>query len=262
MNRIDKTFFCLRQNDEKALITFITAGDPDLDTTARLILEMENQGADIVEIGVPFSDPIAEGPAIQEANIRALANGTTLKKIFNAICSLREKTQIPLVFFIYYNSMLHYGLDKFFSDCANAGVDGVIIPDLPHEESGEISEYTKKYGVYQIFMVASTSTQERMEAICRNAAGFLYCMPPSDAADMTDEFENNLNEMFSKMNMISDIPKCIYSDSVRTEYIHKLKKYSDGLIVGSAITETAAVGTVDEKTGKAGALTRKLKNAF
>ena len=150
----------------KAFIPFITAGDPSLEKTKEFILEMERAGADLIEVGIPFSDPIAEGIVIQEADIRALAAGTTTDKIFDMVRELREETQIPLVFMTYLNPVFHYGYEKFFSRCQEVGVDGIIIPDLPFEEKGELEEIAAVKGVDVISMIAPTS-EERIQNIAK-----------------------------------------------------------------------------------------------
>lgn len=262
-NRIDILFKNLKNENKKAFITFVTAGDPDIDTTLDIVLEMEKNGADLVELGIPFSDPIAEGPVIQEANIRALKNGINLDKIFDMVKRLRLKTEIPIVFLMYFNSILAYGKEKFFENCNLSGVDGVIVPDLPFEESWEIEEYTEKYGVYQILLAAPTSTEERVEKICGKAKGFLYCVSSLGVTGMRNAFATNFDEMFEKLNKISDIPKCLGFGISKPEHVKNLKGYADGLIVGSAIVKSIADGeTIDEKIKNAADKTRELKEAF
>ena len=152
MNRISKAF-----EDKKAFIPFITAGDPNLEKTEEFILEMEKAGAALVEIGIPFSDPIAEGPVIQEANIRSLSGGCTTDKIFDMVSSLRKKTDIPLVFMGYANSLYKYGYERFCAKCQEIGIDGLIIPDIPYDEKDELAPIAEKYGMYLISMIAPTS---------------------------------------------------------------------------------------------------------
>lgn len=247
-NRIDSTFENLRANGKKALVTFLTFGDPDIETSKSLVLEMEKSGADLIELGIPFSDPMAEGPVIQAANVRALKNEINLDIIFNAVKELRENTQIPLVFLMYFNSLLSYGIEKFFESCQNAGVDGVIIPDLPFEESDEIYDYTQKYGVYQISMVSPTSSDERMKKICDRAKGFLYCVSSLGVTGVREGFSTDFDDIFSRLNSLSNIPKCIGFGISKPEHISALKRYCDGLIVGSAIVKQVSAGeTTDDK---------------
>lgn len=263
MNRIDDTFARLRNAGRKALVTFITAGCPSLAATQSLVLEMERRGADLIELGIPFSDPIAEGPVIQQANVRALAEGVTPGKIFDLVHCLRQKTQIPLVFLLYFNTILHYGLDRFFAECAAMGVDGVIIPDLPFEESGEIAEHTQKYGVYQISMVAPTSTPERMERICREAHGFLYCVSSLGVTGMRSTFHTDFQAMFDGLNGYTDIPKCIGFGISTPQQVSSLKDYCDGVIVGSAIVNrTLSAPNAEAAVQSVGEYTQSLRDAL
>lgn len=250
MNRIDKMFAERRAAGKKSFVGFVTAGDPDIETTCALVRELEKAGAALVELGVPFSDPIAEGAVIQEANIRALSNGINLDIIMDAVEKLRNDTQIPLVYLMYYNSVLSYGLDNFFSRCAEAGIDGVIIPDLPFEECGEIAEYTEKYGVYQISLVSPSSTDERLEKIARNAKGFLYCVSSMGVTGVRESFSTDFDHMFKVLNSFSDVPKCIGFGISKPEQVRELKHYCDGVIVGSAIVRLAAAGKDREEKVK------------
>lgn len=265
MNRIDQRFARLRAEGKKALMTFITAGDPSLETTRDLILELERSGADFIQLGVPFSDPIAEGPVVQEANIRALNGGATLDKIMDAVREVREDTDIPLIYLMYYNSLLHYGAERFFAQCAEIGIDGVIIPDLPYEESGEIAEYTEKYGIYQIFMIApnSDTDMERVNAICKEAKGFLYCVSSRGVTGARSEFHTDFAAMHRDIARFTDLPQCIGFGISEPAQAHALRDYCDGIIVGSAIVQQIAQGeTVGEKLRMAGSLARSLKTAL
>lgn len=265
MNRIDKKFAELRAQGKKALLTLVTGGDPSLDMTHDLILEMEHNGVDLIEIGIPFSDPIAEGPVIQAANIRALQGGVNLSKIMEMVHRVRTKTEIPLLYWMYFNSILHYGIERFFAECAEVGIDGVIIPDLPYEESGEIFDYTEKYGVYQISLIApnSDADMERVKLICKEAKGFLYCASSLGVTGIRSEFHTNFSEMFRELNQITDLPKCIGFGISKPEHIVQMKDYCDGLIVGSAVVRQIESGaTPGEKLEQAGSFIKSLKSAF
>lgn len=233
-NRIDTMFARLKEEDKKALITFLTAGDPTLETTKEIILDMERNGADLIEIGVPFSDPIAEGPVIQAANERALTHEINVEKIMQMVGEVRRETQVPLVYLMYYNSVYTYGLDRFFSDCKKSGIDAVIIPDLPFEESGEIAPYAEKYGVYHIMLVSPTS-QDRMQKICANAKGFLYCVSSLGVTGMRQSFSTNMEEFFAQIYQYCTIPACIGFGVTTKDQATALRQYCDGIIVGSAI---------------------------
>ncbi|NTV91694.1 MAG: tryptophan synthase subunit alpha, partial [Clostridiales bacterium] len=159
MGRIENRFNELKKQGRKALITFVTAGDPDLETTIRLVKEMEKQGADVIELGVPYSDPIAEGPVIQAANERALSKGIKITDLMKAVEKMRETVTVPLVYLLYYNCILQYGPDRFFRECKNSGIDAVIIPDLPFEEKGEIEDYADRHEVIIISLVSPVSDE-------------------------------------------------------------------------------------------------------
>ena len=205
MNRIDATFQKLQEQGRKALIPFVTAGDAGLDTTEQLVLQLEASGADIIELGVPFSDPIAEGPVIQEASVRSLENGTKLVDIFDLVKRLREKTQVPLLLMLYINSIFGFGTERFFQLCAESGVDGVIVPDLPYEEQDEIQEAADRAGVYSISMVAPTS-QERIAMIASAAKGFLYCVSSTGVTGMRKEFTTDFDAFFHTIRQSAHIP--------------------------------------------------------
>lgn len=261
-NRIDKKFKELKALGKKAFISFITFGDPDIETSKKVVLEMEKKGADLIELGVPFSDPMAEGPVIQEANVRALKNDINLNKIFKAVSELREETQIPLVFLIYFNSLLSYGIEKFFENCKKYGIDGVIVPDLPLEESHEIYDYTVKNDVYQILLVTPTSTEDRIQKICEKAKGFIYCVSSMGVTGVRDSFDTDFNRMFEILKKYSDIPKCIGFGISTPKHIENLKTYCDGMIVGSALVDKIGQDTTNDcRIKDVGELTAQLADA-
>jgi len=234
VNRIDQKFKELKENGKKALITFITAGDPDLEATVEIVKEMERQGADLVELGIPYSDPVAEGPVIQEANRRALENRIKIKDIMGAVKKMRKEVKIPLLYLLYFNCILQYGPGRFFADCADSGIDGVIVPDLPFEERGEIEEAAEKSGVYIITLVSPTS-EDRIERITKNAKGFLYCVSSLGVTGIREEFKTDFEKFFAHINRAGSIPKAIGFGISTPEHVRQLKGYCDGLIVGSAI---------------------------
>jgi len=236
MSRIQDKFIELKEKNRKALITFVTAGDPDLDATKEIVIEMENRGADIIELGIPYSDPIAEGPVIQAANTRALKNNIKIKDIMFMVNELRQTVKVPLLYLLYYNCIFKYGPKKFFSDCAEVGIDGVIIPDIPFEEKGEINETAEGYGVDIITLVSPTS-RDRIEKITKDAKGFLYCVSSLGVTGMRKEFNTDFKRFFEDIDKYTDIPKAIGFGISTTEHIRQLKGYCDGLIVGSAVVK-------------------------
>lgn len=236
MNRIKQKFEELKAKNKKALITFITAGDPSIETTKDLVVEMEKRGADIIELGIPYSDPVAEGPVIQRANSRALEKGIKIRDIMQQVSIIRQEVKVPLIYLLYFNCILQYGVDRFFKHCANSGIDGVIIPDLPYEETGEISDVADMYAINIITLVSPTS-RERIQNIAKNASGFLYCISSLGVTGMRKEFNTDFNEFFSYIDEVVKIPKAIGFGISSPEHIKKLKGICDGLIVGSAIVK-------------------------
>ena len=231
MSRIQNAFA-----EGKAFIPFITAGDPSLAKTEEFILEMERAGADLVEIGIPFSDPIAEGVVIQEADIRSLAAGTTTDKVFDMVLDLRKKTEIPLVFMTYVNPVSHYGYEKFFSRCQEAGIDGIIIPDLPFEEKGELEDIAAAHGVDLISMIAPTS-ELRIATIAKEARGFLYVVSSLGVTGVRGTITTDIGAMVGKIRKHTQIPCAVGFGISSPEQAARMAALSDGAIVGSAIVK-------------------------
>ncbi len=223
----------------KAFIPFITAGDPDLESTKEFILAMEKAGADLVEIGIPFSDPIAEGIVIQEADIRALASGTTTDRIFDMVAELRLETDMPLVFMGYLNPVFYYGYERFFSRCEDVGISGIIIPDLPFEEKGECSEIAADHGVDVISMIAPTS-EDRIRAIASDARGFLYVVSSMGVTGVRSEIKTDLASILAAIRQTTDIPAGIGFGINTPEQAAEMAGLADAVIVGSAIVHIIA----------------------
>lgn len=262
MTRIEKKFRYLRENNQKALITYITAGDPDLGVTKQLVLEMEKQGADIVEIGIPYSDPVADGPVIQRAAQRALSKKMKIKDIMNVVRELREQTQVPLLYLVYFNCIFQYGVEKFISDCAKVGIDGLIIPDLPYEESMDVREIGMQYDVNIIPLIAPTSSG-RIKKIVQNAKGFIYCISSTGVTGVRNNFRTDLLAFMNEIDKYTDIPKAIGFGISSPEHIRELKHFCDGLIVGSAIVKIVEkYKDSDELTGRIGNFVKELKKAL
>ncbi len=246
MSRIGDKFLKLRETDKKALITFVTAGDPDLEGTRRIVEEMEKSGADLIELGIPYSDPIAEGPVIQAANVRALKNNIRIKDIMNSVREMRKTVEVPLIYLLYFNCIFKYGAERFFADCAESGVDGVIVPDLPFEERGEIDGTALQYGIDIISMVSPVS-RERIEMISKEARGFLYCVSSLGVTGVRSQFNTDFNKFFSQINKYTDIPKALGFGISTPEQVKSLKGYCDGLIIGSAmVKQIEKSGNIEE----------------
>ncbi len=234
MSKIKNAF-----ENKKAFIAFITAGDPSLEKTEEFVLTAEKAGADLVEIGIPFSDPIADGPVIQEANVRALKNHVTTDDIFDLVASIREKTDIPLVFLTYLNPVFKYGYEKFLMRCQELGLDGLIIPDLPFEEKGEIAPLAKQYGVDIISLIAPTSEQ-RIKMIAEDSSGFLYVVASMGVTGVRTEIKTDLPSILKAVKAASDTPAAVGFGINTPEQARTISQYADGVIVGSAIVKIIA----------------------
>lgn len=233
-SRIRKIF-----ENQKAFIAFVTAGDPDLATTEELIPAMAAAGADLIEIGVPFSDPVAEGIVIQEADMRALAAGTTTDQIFDSVIRIRQKTDVPLAFMTYLNPIYVYGVEKFMENAARCGIDAIIVPDMPFEEKEELLPFCKACGLTLISMVAPTS-KERIQAIAREAEGFVYCVSSMGVTGVRSEITTDIGEMVSLVKKAQDIPCAIGFGISTPEQAGRMADCADGVIVGSAIVRIVA----------------------
>lgn len=260
MNRIDKCFEDLKKENKKALITFITAGDPDMETTEKLTLEMFDKGADIIELGVPFSDPVAEGVTIQRSSLRSLQGGTNLTKIFNTVKNIRAKTDKPLILMMYINTIFVYGTDRFFSECKEYGIDGVIVPDMPYEERDEVLSYSEKYDVININLAAPTS-HERVKEIASHSKGFLYCVSSTGVTGTRKSFSTNFDEMFSLIKKYATCPCAVGFGISNPEQAKKMASYCDGIIVGSAVVKIVEEFGKDS-IEKVGEFVRELKEAI
>lgn len=234
MSNIEKVF-----NKGKAFIPFITAGDPSMETTINLVIEMANAGADIIELGIPFSDPVAEGPVIEEAHIRALSRGITTDIIFDGIEEIRKTCDVPIVIMTYANPIFTYGTKKFMKRCQEVGVAGVIVPDIPFEEREELLPFCRDYNVTMISMIAPTS-KERIRMIAKEAEGFIYCVSSLGVTGVRKAISNEVEEMISLVKEEKDIPCAIGFGLSTPEQAAQMAKISDGIIVGSAIVQMIA----------------------
>lgn len=234
MSRISKAF-----EKEKAFIAFVTGGDPDIETSYELIKAMAANGADIIEIGIPFSDPIAEGPVIQEASLRALNAGTTTDSLFDMVEKLRREIDIPLLFMTYMNPIYVYGTERFMTRCAGVGIDGVIVPDVPFEEKAELAGQCRLHGIDLISMIAPTS-QERIETIAKEAEGFIYCVSSLGVTGVRSEIKTDIGAMVQHVKAVTDVPVAVGFGIATPEQAEKMAGLSDGAIVGSAIVKLVA----------------------
>ena len=226
-------------NKGKAFIAFLTCGDPDIETTERLIAEMEKDGVDLIELGIPFSDPTAEGPVIQGANIRALSKGITTDKIFDMVKRVRKTVKIPLVFMTYANVVFSYGTERFVKNAAEAGVNGLILPDVPYEEKDEFAVPCEKGGLDFISLIAPTS-ENRIAAIAKDAKGFVYCVSSLGVTGVRTAITSDIGGMVSIVRSVSDIPVAVGFGISTPEQAADMAAKSDGIIIGSAIVKIIA----------------------
>ena len=233
MNRIEETLQKLQKAQKKAFITYMTAGLPSMEGSKDIILAQAEAGTDIIELGVPFSDPVADGPVIQDASYRSIQLGTNLKKVFSLVEDVRKTCEIPIVFMMYYNTVLHYGLDAFVDKCIETGVDGLIIPDLPFEEQGELSGYLTKENAPILIQLISPVSKQRVPMILENARGFVYCVSSMGVTGQAAQFHQNVINYLKEVKQISKIPVMMGFGIRTAEDVLPMKDNIDGAIVGS-----------------------------
>ncbi|MDR5588722.1 tryptophan synthase subunit alpha [Clostridium aquiflavi] len=234
MNRIDLVFNKLKKINRKALIPFIANGDPNLEESIEIALKLEKCGADIIEIGIPFSDPLADGPVIQNSYVRALNSGIKVKDIFILGKKIREKSKIPLIIMVYYNLVHHYGIEKFLNDAKNSEFDGLIVPDIPLEERNELKEKCENNEIHLIPLVAPTS-RERIEKITNNAKGFIYCVSSNGTTGERNNLSHDISNYLDTVRSNTDLPICLGFGISSIDVVNEVKEYCDGVIIGSAV---------------------------
>lgn len=237
VNRLVKKFEELKKSNKKAFIAFITAGDPSLKVTEELVCSFENADVDIVELGVPFSDPLADGPTIQAASQRALANGVTLKKILNTVKNIRMKTEIPICLMTYYNPVFHYGEERFIEDAKKCGVDGLIIPDLPHQEAKVLIQAARRHDVATIMFLTPTTTEKRMKEVVKAATGFIYYVSLTGVTGERTSLPSDVSGHIKAAREVSKKPICVGFGISNAAQVKAMSKIADGVIVGSAIVK-------------------------
>ncbi len=247
MNRIDKLFEGLKKEKKKAFIPYITAGDPDMKTTKKLVIALANAGADIIELGIPFSDPLADGLTIQAAINRSLKSGTTVKKVLGLVREIRKTEDVPLVFMTYYNIIFNYGVDLFVAEIKSAGVDGVIVPDLPIEEAGDLLKATDKLGVCLIQLTAPTTSIERFKKIAKCSRGFIYYVSLTGVTGMRKTLSHDLKSTMKKLKKVTNKPICVGFGISDPKQAKSASLLADGAIVGSAIIKIIEKHLGDKK---------------
>jgi tryptophan synthase alpha chain len=262
-NRIAAKFTELRARNEAALVPFIVAGDPDLDSTRRLVLELEARGADLIELGVPFSDPMADGPANQRALARGLGAGASLAAILSMVSELRRDTQIPLVLFGYYNPIFHYGVERLTADAAKAGVDALLVVDLPPEEAGELRTPARANGLDLILLLAPTTPIERAQKIARAASGFIYYVSVAGVTGARTSLPTDLREHIEALRAVTDVPLGVGFGISTPEQAGEVASFADAVVVGSAISLIVEKhGTTPGMAGAVGDLVAAMKSAM
>jgi tryptophan synthase alpha chain len=263
MNRIDAKFIELRRRSKAALIPFVTAGDPDLATTLKIVRTLEKSGADLIELGVPFSDPMADGPTIQRASERALKGGTSLPRVLGLVRELRRQSEIPLILFGYYNPFLHYGLRRLAKAAQEAGVDGILCVDLPPEESAELKQWTDREGLDLIFLLAPTSHDERIKLVAREGRGFVYYVSVTGVTGARSRFQDHLHAQVARVRRATSLPVGVGFGVSRPRQAAWIASFAEAVVVGRALIEAIEKAPRrEEKVKRAGAFVARLKRAM
>lgn len=254
MNRITAKFDELKKQGKTAFIGYLTAGDPSIEKTVELVHAIEAGGADIIEIGIPYSDPLADGAVIQAAGLRAFDNGITVSKVFDSITEIRKNTEIPLLFLVYYNTIFNIGAEEFTKRCSRVGIDGLIVPDLPLEERNELKIFTDEHDICLIPLVAPTS-KDRVKKIANGSTGFVYCVAAMGVTGMRNEFRDDIIDYIKDVKSQTDLPVAVGFGVSSNESVKLFSKYADGVIVGSAI-----VKAINESNGNKDVVKEFIKN--
>ncbi|MCL6751784.1 tryptophan synthase subunit alpha [Nostoc sp. CCCryo 231-06] len=263
MTSISASFQTLRDRQQCALIPFITAGDPNLETTAEAIRILDRNGADFIELGVPYSDPLADGPVIQAAATRALEKGTKLEQILEMLQAVTPSLKAPIILFTYYNPILHRGIKSFLGKIADAGVRGLVVPDLPLEEAEELIQTAASFGIEVILLVAPTSSRDRIEAIAHQSQGFIYLVSVTGVTGIRAQIQDRVKYLLTDLRSVTDKPIGVGFGISGTEQAHQVKEWgADAVIVGSAFVKRLAEGSPAEGLQAVEQLCKELKTAI
>lgn len=263
MTTISERFQALRQRQQCALIPFITAGDPDLETTAEALRILDRNGADFIELGVPYSDPLADGPVIQAAATRALQKGTKLEQVLDIVADVSPSLQAPIILFTYYNPILHRGIKSFLETIAAVGVRGLVVPDLPLEEAEELITTAASFNIEVILLVAPTSSQDRIEAIARQSQGFIYLVSVTGVTGIRSQIQDRVQHLITDLRNVTDKPIGVGFGISGPEQARQVKQWgADAVIVGSAFVKLLAEGSPAEGLQAIEQLSKDLKAAI
>jgi tryptophan synthase alpha chain len=274
MSRIAETFAQLKRDDRRGFIPFITAGDPDLETSGRIIVELANAGATLIELGVPFSDPMADGPVIQRASERALVHGFGLSEVLEVVSDARKQTEVPIILFSYFNPLLQfcagkdadgpsalpaYSFEKLAREAKAAGVDGILVTDLVPEESGEFASVLRAHDLDMIFLVAPTSTDERLQMVAERASGFIYAVSRAGITGAREEMSAEAEKLVARVRRFSDLPVAVGFGISKPEHVADVWRYADAAVVGSAIvSEIEQAQSAGDAVARVGRFAREL----
>ncbi len=262
LSKIDKKFNELKINNKLALMPFLIAGDPNIETTGEILLKLQEKGADLIELGIPYSDPLADGPIIQLSASRALKSGTTPKKVIKLLESLKGKLNVPIILFTYFNPLLSFGFEEFCKMASKVGVSGLIIPDLPLEETYKFSKIVCSFSMDLILLVAPTTPLERMKIISNKTRGFTYLVSVTGVTGERKEMENRVENLINKLKEISPNPVAVGFGISSPEHVHKVSQWgADGVIVGSAFVKRISSCNKNEVVTQIGDFCEELRKA-
>jgi tryptophan synthase alpha chain len=263
MTSISNSFQTLRDRQQCSLIPFITAGDPNLETTAQALRILDRNGADFIELGIPYSDPLADGPVIQAAATRALQKGTTLEQVLEMLEAVTPTLKAPIILFTYYNPILHRGIKTFLAQIATAGVQGLVVPDLPLEEAEELIQTAASFGIEVILLVAPTSSKDRILAIARQSQGFIYLVSVTGVTGIRAQIQDRVKDLITDLRSVTDKPIGVGFGISGAEQAHQVMEWgADAVIVGSAFVKRLAEGSPTERLQAVEKLCRELKAAI
>src|SRR5438128_785376 len=259
MSRIADTFANLKRANRRGFIPFITAGDPNLHTTRQLIVELARAGATLIELGVPFSDPMADGPVIQRASERALRHGFGLAEVLQVVSDARKQTEVPIILFSYFNPLLQFGIAKLVNEAEKAGIDGILVTDLTPEEGSEFASTLRAHQLDMIFLVAPTSTDERLKMVAERASGFIYAVSRAGVTGAREEMSAEAETLVKRVRRFSDLPVAVGFGISKTEHVADVWRYADAAVVGSAmVAELGQAQSPAEAVARVGRYAREL----